>query len=200
MDSIRAWGHPYVQFCGNRIRSRANAVRALEYPYDKWCRALWGPVRPASARSGYNYYVKHDYVTFAPLGPGIILTGLIWARNRWEPMFENCTCSTFSRGIYDTIKILRNIVRTRNACRVISQTRWCRQTQQKMLFMHKRRYRRRVSFCFHMSALSGITFTVTSIYQGITIVIRVCLNLFSCRFKWKYFKMFVSIHHISFRS
>ena len=34
--------------------------------------------RPASARSGYIYQAKHDYVTFDPLGPGRLLTGLLW--------------------------------------------------------------------------------------------------------------------------
>ena len=40
-------------------------------------------VRPASARSDYIYQAKHDYVTSDPLGPGRLLTGLLWARNHW---------------------------------------------------------------------------------------------------------------------
>ena len=48
------------------VRSRANAVQAWEYPYDRWGRALRGPVRPASARLGYIYQAKHGYVTFDP--------------------------------------------------------------------------------------------------------------------------------------
>ena len=66
MYSIRAWGHPLVQVCGSRM----NAVRAWKYPNDQWCRALPDPVRPASARSGYIYQAKRDYVTFDPLGSG----------------------------------------------------------------------------------------------------------------------------------
>ena len=65
------------------VRSRADAVWAWEYPYDQWCRALRGPVSPASARSEYIYQAKHDYVTFDPLGSGKLLTGLLWARNSW---------------------------------------------------------------------------------------------------------------------
>ena len=30
---------------------------------------------------GYIYQAKHDYVTFDPLVPGKLLTGLLWARN-----------------------------------------------------------------------------------------------------------------------
>ena len=59
-------------------RSRADAMRAWEYTFNRWCRTLQGPVRPASARSGYIYQAKHDYVTFDPLGPGKLLTGLLW--------------------------------------------------------------------------------------------------------------------------
>ena len=56
----------------------------LENPhgYDQWCRALRGPVMRASARSAYIYQAKQDYVTFDPLGPGRLLSGLLWARNR----------------------------------------------------------------------------------------------------------------------
>ena len=72
---------------GTSVRSvlqfRADAVQAWEYPYDQWCRALWGSVRPASTRSGYICQAKHDYVTFDPLGPGRLLTGLLWALNHW---------------------------------------------------------------------------------------------------------------------
>ena len=81
MDS----GHGNIRtfsFVGT-VRSRADAMRALEYPYDQWCWALRGPVRPASARSGYIYQAKHDCVTFDSLGQGRLLTGLLWARNRW---------------------------------------------------------------------------------------------------------------------
>ena len=59
------------------VRSRADAVRGWEYPYDQLCRALQGQMRPASARSDYIYQAKHDYVTFAPSGPGRLLTGLL---------------------------------------------------------------------------------------------------------------------------
>ena len=48
------------------VRSRADAKRAWEYPYGRWCRALRGPVRPASTHLGYIYQAKHDYVTFDP--------------------------------------------------------------------------------------------------------------------------------------
>ena len=81
-----------------------DAVRAWKYPYNQWCRALRDPARPASARSGYIYQAKPDYVTFDPFRPGSLLTGLLWARNRWKPMFESCTCSTFNRGINGTIQ------------------------------------------------------------------------------------------------
>ena len=42
-------------------------------------RALRGTVRLSNARPGYIYQAKHDYVTFYPLGPGRLLTGLLWA-------------------------------------------------------------------------------------------------------------------------
>ena len=72
-------GHPrgpcrFHTGMGTSTRSRVDAVRAWEYPHDQWCRALLGPVGHASARSGYIYQTKHDYVTFDPLGPGRLLT------------------------------------------------------------------------------------------------------------------------------
>ena len=70
------------RFAGT-VRSRVDAVLAWKYPYDQWRKALRGPVRPASARSGYIYKAKHDYVTLDPLGPGKLLTGLLWARKGW---------------------------------------------------------------------------------------------------------------------
>ena len=68
---------------GTSVRSRADAVRAWEYPLDQWCRDLRGTARPASASLGYIYQAKHDYVTFDPLGPGILLSDLLWAGNCW---------------------------------------------------------------------------------------------------------------------
>ena len=65
------------------VRSSVDAVRAWKYPYDHSCWALRGSLRPASARSGYIYQAKHDYVTFDLLGPGRLLTGIQWERNRW---------------------------------------------------------------------------------------------------------------------
>ena len=114
----RAWGHPYVQFCGKRTL-RADTLRAWEYQYDRWCRALQGPVRLVSARSGYIHQAKHDYVTFD-----------FRARKttNWPSMGTNSFVGhvwklyilNLRPGVPAQFKILRNIVRTRNACRVIS--------------------------------------------------------------------------------
>ena len=68
------------RFAGT-IRSHVDAVRAWKNPYDQWCRALRGLVRPASAGSDSIYQAKHDYVTFDSLGPGRLQTGLLWAQN-----------------------------------------------------------------------------------------------------------------------
>ena len=65
------------------VRCRVDAVRAWQYPYDLWYRALRDQVRPVSPRSGHIYQAIHDYVTSDPLGPGRLLTGLPWARNPW---------------------------------------------------------------------------------------------------------------------
>ena len=62
-----------------------------------------GPVRPASARSGYIYQGKHDYVTYDPLGPGRLLTDPLGTKSL-VAMSESCTCSVFSRGIYGIIQ------------------------------------------------------------------------------------------------
>ena len=54
------YGHrdiPTFSFSGT-VRSRADAVRVWEYPYDLWCRALRGLLRPSGARSGYIYQAK----------------------------------------------------------------------------------------------------------------------------------------------
>ena len=72
-------GHPrgpcgFHTGMGTSSRSRADAMRAWEYPHDQWCRALRGPVGHTSARSCYIYQTKHDYVTFDQLGPGRLLT------------------------------------------------------------------------------------------------------------------------------
>ena len=65
------------------VWSRVDAMRALQYPYGQWYRALRDPVSPASANSGYIYQAIHEYVTFDSLGPGRLLTGLLWARIHW---------------------------------------------------------------------------------------------------------------------
>ena len=79
MDFIRAWEHPYIQFCGNRtVPCGLGHTRTIS-----GAAPFVGPVRPVSARSGYIYYFKHDFVTFDPLGPARLLTGLLLARDRW---------------------------------------------------------------------------------------------------------------------
>ena len=98
-------GHPrgpcrFHRGMGTSTRSRADAMRTWEYPHDQWCRVLRGPVGHASARSGYIYQTKHDYVTFDPLGSGRLLTDA----KSLLAQSQSCTCSTFSRGIYGTIK------------------------------------------------------------------------------------------------
>ena len=50
------------------VRARADAVRAWKYPYDQSCVAVWGPVRPVSARTDYIYQTKADYMPFDPCG------------------------------------------------------------------------------------------------------------------------------------
>ena len=76
MDFIRAWEHPYVQFCGKlTVPWGCRADLGIPVPYDQWCRVLRGLVRPASARSSYIYQAKHDYATFDPLWPTRLLIG-----------------------------------------------------------------------------------------------------------------------------
>ena len=63
------YGHQNIRtfsFAGT-IQLRLDAVRAWEYPYDQWCRALRGPARAASAHSRSVNQAKHDYVTFDPV-------------------------------------------------------------------------------------------------------------------------------------
>ena len=91
-------------------------------PYDQWCRALRGPVRPVSAGLGYIYQAKQDYVTFDPLGPTRLLTGLLWVEIVGSPCLEVVHAQSSAVGYTAPAqyKILRNIVWTRNACLVIS--------------------------------------------------------------------------------
>ena len=82
MDSIQAWEHTFsfVETIG--------PVQAWEYPYDKWCSAFWGPLRPVTAHSGYIYQVKHDYVTSDQLGPTRLVTGLLWVEIIGSPCLK----------------------------------------------------------------------------------------------------------------
>ena len=102
------------------VRSRVDALRAWQYPYDQRYRALRDPVRPASACSCYIYHAIHDYMTFDLLGPGRLLTGYLWAEIAGSSCLKVVHAQPSVTGYTAQFRILRKIVRTRNACRVIS--------------------------------------------------------------------------------
>ena len=80
-------------------------------------------MRPASARLRYISQLYYDYVTFDLLGPGSqkdYLLGFYGHEIAGSPCLKVVHAQPSATGYTAQFKILRNIVRTRNACRVIS--------------------------------------------------------------------------------
>ena len=121
-------GHPrgpcgFLTGMGTSVRTvfgelygRADAVRA----WDRWCRVLWGPVRPASAHlvypvrpasahSGYIYQTKQDYVMFDTLGQGRLLSGLLGQEIVDSPSLKVVHAQASVAGYTSHFKIFRNI-------------------------------------------------------------------------------------------
>ena len=108
---------PLRMLCGlGNIRTIGGAISVRSV-----VQGLTGSCEARKCTLGLYLPSQTDYVTFDPLGLGRLLTGLLWQEIAGSPCLKVVHAQPSSAAGYTAhFKIFRNIVRTRNACRVIS--------------------------------------------------------------------------------